>query len=238
MLRGYGAFIQIQRFWLRNLHTNHLSCTLWAKDQTNGSAVAARGGEAVGPQGQVMGIDLVPGMVQETTAEIKRRNLSHVTMLLMEAERLLFPDACFDDVLCGFAIFLVPHVEQALSEFFRVLRPGGKMGVTVAQDLDALSHWFGERIPAYRQRYQFPPPRPFYALGHILRVRSCKILVRVRADDRAEAGYGLQRARIHRVVWRNHLQPIIRAGRGGTGGGLIGDLTPPTILLYNLYIQK
>ena len=103
-----------------------------------------------------MGIDLVPGMVQETTAEIKRRNLSHVTMLLMDAERLMFPDACFDYVLCGFAIFLFPHLEQALSEFFRVLRPGGKMGVTVAQDLDALSHWFGERIHAYRQRYQFP----------------------------------------------------------------------------------
>lgn len=96
-----------------------------------------------------MGIDLVPGMVQETTAEIKRRNLSHVTMLLMDAERLMFPDACFDYVLCGFAIFLFPHLEQAWSEFFRVLRPGGKMGVTVAQDLDALSHWFGERITAY-----------------------------------------------------------------------------------------
>lgn len=112
--------------------------------------------EAVGPRGQVVGIDLAPGMVQETTAEIKRRNLPYATMLPMDAEHLTFPDASFDYVLCGFAIFLFPHLEQVLSEFFRVLRPGGRMGVTVAQDLDALSHWFGERLTAYHQRYQFP----------------------------------------------------------------------------------
>ena len=49
-----------------------------------------------------------------------------------------------------------PHLEQALSEFFRALRPGGKVGITVAQDLDALSHWYGEHITGYHKRYQFP----------------------------------------------------------------------------------
>jgi len=68
--------------------------------------------ETVGPHGQVIGIDLAPGMVRETTAEIKRRNLPHVSMLQMDAEHLTFPDASFDVVLCGFAIFLFPHLEQ------------------------------------------------------------------------------------------------------------------------------
>lgn len=112
--------------------------------------------EAVGPGGRAIGIDLAPGMVQETTAEIKRRNLSHVTMLTMDAEQLMFPDASFDYVLCGFAIFFFPHLEQALSEFFRVLRPGGKVGITVAQNLDTLSHWYGEHITDYHMRYQIP----------------------------------------------------------------------------------
>jgi ubiquinone/menaquinone biosynthesis C-methylase UbiE len=112
--------------------------------------------ETVGPHGQVIGIDLAPGMVQETAAEIERRNLPHVSMLQMDAEHLTFPDASFDAVLCGFAIFLFPHLEQALSEFFRVLRPGGKVGITVAQDLDALSHWYGEHITEYHTRYQIP----------------------------------------------------------------------------------
>jgi SAM-dependent methyltransferase len=77
-------------------------------------------------------------------------------MLQMDAEHLTFPDAFFDYALCGFAIFLFPDLEQALSEFFRVLRPGGKIGITVAQDRDALSHWYGEHVTAYHLRYQFP----------------------------------------------------------------------------------
>ncbi len=39
-------------------------------------------------------------------------NLPHVSMLQMDAEHLTFPDASFDVVLCGFAIFLFPHLEQ------------------------------------------------------------------------------------------------------------------------------
>ena len=112
--------------------------------------------ETVGPAGQVIGIDLAPGMVEETQAEIQQRHIPHASMLLMDAEHLTFPDASFDNVLCGFAIFLFPHLEQALSEFLRVLRPGGRLGITVARDVDALSRWFGEHLTAYHQRYQCP----------------------------------------------------------------------------------
>lgn len=112
--------------------------------------------EAVGPGGQVMGIDLAQGMVEETTAEITRRNLSNASMLQMDAEQMTFADASFDAVLCSFAIFLFPHLEQALGEFFRVLRPGGKVGITVAQHLDALNGWYGEHLTAYHERYHFP----------------------------------------------------------------------------------
>jgi O-methyltransferase / aklanonic acid methyltransferase len=112
--------------------------------------------EAVGSHGRVIGIDLAPGMIQATTAEIQRRNLSHVSLLQMDAEHLTFPNASFDYVLCGFAIFLFPHLEQALSEFFRVLRPAGKLGLTVAQDIDALSRWYSQHVTVYHERYQIP----------------------------------------------------------------------------------
>lgn len=112
--------------------------------------------EKVGPGGQVIGIDLAAGMVQETSAEIQRRKLSNARMLSMDAEQLAFPDASFDAVLCGFAIFLFPHLEQALSEFFRVLRPGGKLGITVANTLDSLSRWYDQHLTEYHQRYHFP----------------------------------------------------------------------------------
>jgi ubiquinone/menaquinone biosynthesis C-methylase UbiE len=112
--------------------------------------------QAVGPGGQVIGIDLAPGMVEETTAEITRRKLSNASMLQMDAEQMTFADAAFDAVLCSFAIFLFPHLEQALAEFFRVLRPGRKVGITVAQDIDALTRWYGSHLTAYHERYHFP----------------------------------------------------------------------------------
>ncbi len=112
--------------------------------------------EKVGPRGQVIGIDLAEKMLQETAAEIARRSIAHAAVLQMDAEQLTFPAASFDAVLCGFAIFLFPHLEQALTEFYRVLRPGGKLGITVAHNPDALSQWYGKHLTGYHSLYHFP----------------------------------------------------------------------------------
>ena len=112
--------------------------------------------EKVGPLGQVIGIDLAENMVQETKAEIERRSISNATVLQMDAEQLTFDPASFDYVLCGFAVFLFPHLDQTLSGFLRVLRTGGKLGITVARDTDALSQWYGKRITEYHELYHFP----------------------------------------------------------------------------------
>ncbi len=112
--------------------------------------------EKVGSRGQVIGIDLAEKMLLETKAEIDRRNIPHATLLQMDAEQLSFPSASFDAVLCSFAIFLFPHLEQALSEFYRVLRPGGKLGITLGRDPDALSQWYGKHLTDYASQYHFP----------------------------------------------------------------------------------
>ena len=112
--------------------------------------------EKVGFCGQVIGIDLAEKMLQETAAEIERRSISHATVLQMDAEELTFPTGSFDVVLCGFAIFLFPHLEQALAEFYRVLRPGGKLGITVAHNPDALSQWYGKHLTEYANQHHFP----------------------------------------------------------------------------------
>lgn len=109
-----------------------------------------------GPRGQVIGIDLAENMVRETATEIQRRNITQASVLVMDAEQLAFPSDSFDNVLCGFAIFLFPHLEQALSEFLRVLRPVGKLGITVARNADALEQWYGKRITEYHEQYHFP----------------------------------------------------------------------------------
>ena len=46
--------------------------------------------------------------------EIDRLGLENAEVLEMDAEDLRFPDASFDRVLCGFAIFFFPRLDRAL----------------------------------------------------------------------------------------------------------------------------
>jgi len=114
---------------------------------------------AVGPGGFVIGVDLSAAMTRETAHEVRRRALRHVTVLRMDAEQLVFPAGTFDAVLCGFTIFFLDR-ERALREFRRVLRPGGRLGVSLAADGDPRWQWYNDLLIAYSQAHQFPLSPP------------------------------------------------------------------------------
>jgi len=65
--------------------------------------------ERVGPTGRAIGIDLAESMVEEAIHEIRLRGLGNVEARVMDAENLLFPNATFDYVLCGFCLFFFPQ---------------------------------------------------------------------------------------------------------------------------------
>ena len=88
--------------------------------------------ERVGTTGEAVGIDLAEGMVKATNEEAECRGWGP-RVRVMDAERLDFSDATFDRVLCGFGVMFFPHLDQALSEFRRVLKPGGRLGVSTWQ---------------------------------------------------------------------------------------------------------
>jgi ubiquinone/menaquinone biosynthesis C-methylase UbiE len=94
---------------------------------TGRGAVLFPASEAVGPAGQVTGIDLAPTMVAATQAEATARGSANITLQPMDATALAFDDATFDAVLCGFAVFLLPDPLAALQEWQRVLKPGGRL---------------------------------------------------------------------------------------------------------------
>ena len=97
--------------------------------------------EAVGPQGMVLGVDISQAMLKETTKEVAKRDLHNIKLVWMDAEHLSFEDNSFDYVCCGFALFFLPSVPAALSEFKRVLKPGGKLVVSIwgeDSELDSL----------------------------------------------------------------------------------------------------
>lgn len=111
----------------------------------------------VGPHGHVTGIDLAPAMVQYTTEDIQRRALQNADVQLMDAEQLTFADATFDYVLCSFAVFFFPNLGQALAEYWRVLKPGGSIGLTTWGHDDVRWQWFTDLLKAYHRPEEQPP---------------------------------------------------------------------------------
>ncbi|HEX9097673.1 MAG TPA: methyltransferase domain-containing protein [Candidatus Dormibacteraeota bacterium] len=88
---------------------------------------------SVSPGGEVVGIDLAPGMI-----ELARRDAPPglpVRFELMDIEDLRFPDHTFDAAVSGHGLQFVPDLRRALTEARRVLKPGGRMAASVPVDV-------------------------------------------------------------------------------------------------------
>ncbi len=80
------------------------------------------------PTTRVVGIDLSEPMLRKARKRVAEQQLRHVECLeVMDAERLMFPEASFDVVVAQYVVNTVPHPEVALDEFARVLKPGGEI---------------------------------------------------------------------------------------------------------------
>ncbi len=80
-----------------------------------------------GPGGEVIGVDLAPGMIELARASAVKNTRFEV----MDIERLALPDASFDVAVCGHGIQFAPDLGQALREARRVLRAGSRLAASV-----------------------------------------------------------------------------------------------------------
>ena len=92
------------------------------------SALAAA--EAVGPKGNVIGVDLAKQLLDLARTKAKRRRLTNIEFEVGDMLSMRFLPATFDAVVCVFAIFFVPDMTRAVSELWSRVRPGGKLAVT------------------------------------------------------------------------------------------------------------
>ncbi|MCM3599777.1 demethylmenaquinone methyltransferase [Robertmurraya korlensis] len=81
--------------------------------------------EAVGPTGEVVGLDFSQNMLNVGKQKVSEANLNQVTLIHGNAMELPFPDHSFDFVTIGFGLRNVPDYLQVLKEMNRVLKPGG-----------------------------------------------------------------------------------------------------------------
>jgi ubiquinone/menaquinone biosynthesis C-methylase UbiE len=73
---------------------------------------------------EAVATDISPGMLQVLDASAKRLGVD-ATTVCADAEELPFASESFDLVLGHAVLHHVPHLETALAEFARVLKPGG-----------------------------------------------------------------------------------------------------------------
>lgn len=73
----------------------------------------------------VTGIDNSKGMLEKACT--KAKGMNNVTLLLMDAEHLDFPDNSFDYVVTTFVLCTISDPVKALKEMRRVLKPSGEL---------------------------------------------------------------------------------------------------------------
>lgn len=89
--------------------------------------IAFRSASSAGAGFQATVCDINPDMLRVGHARAVARHLEHrVSFVEGNAEALSFPDRHFDACTIAFGIRNVPRIDLALSEAFRVLKPGGR----------------------------------------------------------------------------------------------------------------
>jgi ubiquinone/menaquinone biosynthesis C-methylase UbiE len=81
---------------------------------------------------RVVGGDVSEYMLGQCRQKVQAQGYSpeRVAFQLLDAESLPFRDSCFDAVICGMVLGLIPDQETAVSEMVRVLRPGGVLAIS------------------------------------------------------------------------------------------------------------
>lgn len=83
----------------------------------------------VGPQGQVIGVDMTLAMLEKARLSATVAGLTNVEFREGYAEALPAPEGWADVVISNGALNLMPDKVAALAEMARVLKPGGRLQI-------------------------------------------------------------------------------------------------------------
>jgi len=179
------------------------------------------------------GVDLAPANVTLATGAAAARGLADkMAFHRGDAEALPLPDQAWDAVVCECALCAFPDKPSALAEMTRVLRPGGRLGITditadhhrLPPELTGLGAWVAcvadaRTVEEYRELIADTGLRVTHiephdnALDRMLRHIDARLeLLRITARPRLEAaGIDLARAR-----------PILQTAHGALRDGILG----------------
>jgi SAM-dependent methyltransferase len=98
---------------------------------TGPGTVARRAAARAGASGQVTGCDISPAMLEIAASKPSEEGAAPIAYLRCPAGALDVPDDSFDVALCQQGLQFFHDRRAALAEMWRVLRPGGRLGLAV-----------------------------------------------------------------------------------------------------------
>jgi ubiquinone/menaquinone biosynthesis C-methylase UbiE len=171
--------------------------------------------ELAGRGHRVTGLDFAPQMLAEARKKAAAQRVA-VRFEEGDAEQLPFAAASFDLVMTRHVLWTLPHPEQAVDEWIRMLRPGGRLAAMDSQfDPSVLERspqnarssteyaGIGDRLPFLGGRPQSEIEALFRAHG-LVDVAGDPVpdLVQAQAERMAEEGLEV-RVRRRYLVWGN-----------------------------------
>jgi len=159
-------------FWSEQLRPVHEAAIRLSDPQVGERVVdiACGGGEIafdvadrVGAAGSVLGLDISEKMVAAAQKAAAARGSSNTSFRRSDAESLNCEDASFDLALCSLGLMYVPEPAVAIAEMRRVLRPTGRVAVSVWGERRHCG--WAELFPIVGRRVQSDVCPMFFFLG-------------------------------------------------------------------------
>jgi phosphatidylethanolamine/phosphatidyl-N-methylethanolamine N-methyltransferase len=133
VVRAYARWAPVYDLVFNRVFENGREAAVAAAERIGGRILEVGVGTGMSlpsysPSNRVCGIDLSEPMLEKARKRVRELGLTNVEGLwVMNAERMSFPDACFDVVVAQHVVTTVENPEATLDELARVLRPGGEI---------------------------------------------------------------------------------------------------------------
>jgi ubiquinone/menaquinone biosynthesis C-methylase UbiE len=162
---GYDRTVTATHMWVGGEGLRHVGLRAGMRflDVAAGSGALSIPAARLGAK--VLATDQSAVMLDHLAARARREGLEIETRV-MDGHALALDDSCFDIAGSQFGVMLFPDMPRGIAELVRVVKPGGRVLMTVLGDVHRVEFigFFAAAIQAIRPAFDppmNPPPRPF-----------------------------------------------------------------------------